>query len=106
MRLFDASDYMMVIGIPALRILSVAWLFAIPNLVWCAALQGLSLGIKSMYLNLIRQAILPVLFALIFSSVGVLNLVWLGFAFSEILCFPIALMFWKKAFQSFSSYKR
>lgn len=54
LQLFDASDYMMAIGIPALRILSIAWLLAIPNLAWAAALQGLSLGTKSMYLNLIR----------------------------------------------------
>ncbi len=54
LQLFDASDYMMAIGIPALRILSVAWLRAIPNLAWAAALQGLSLGTKSMYLNLMR----------------------------------------------------
>ena len=54
LQLFDASDYMMAIGIPALRILSVAWLMAIPNLAWAAALQGLSLGTKSMYLNLMR----------------------------------------------------
>ena len=102
MRLFDASDYMMMIGIPALRILSIAWLLTIPNLVCGAALQGLSFGMKSMYLNLIRQAILPVSFALIFSSVGILNLVWLGFVLSEILCFPIALMLWKKAFHNLS----
>lgn len=60
----------MSIGIPALRILSAAWLFAIPNMVWAAALQGLSQGTRSMYLNLIRQAILPVLFALLLSRFG------------------------------------
>ena len=97
MQLFDASEHMMGIGVPALRILSVAWLFAIPNLVCAAALQGLSQGTKSMYLNLIRQAILPVLFALLLSRLGNLDLVWLGFFLAEVLCFPIAWVLWKKA---------
>ncbi|MGN0976585.1 MAG: MATE family efflux transporter [Faecousia sp.] len=99
LRLFDASDYMMEIGIPALRILSIAWLLAIPNLVWAAALQGLSLGTKSMYLNLIRQALLPVLFALLLSRTGILDLIWTGFVLAEILCFPVARTLWKKAYR-------
>lgn len=97
MRLFDASEHMMGIGTPALRILSVAWLFAIPNMVLAAGLQGLSQGTRSMYLNLIRQAILPVLFVLILSRLGVLGLVWLSFPLAELLCFPAAWMLWKKA---------
>ena len=94
---FDASDYMIQIGIPALCILSIAWLFAIPNLVYAAALQGLSMGTKSMYLNLIRQAILPVFFAWLLSRTGSLYLVWLRFLLAEILCCPVAYSFWKKA---------
>ena len=99
LQLFDASDYMMAIGIPALRILSEAWLMAIPNLAWAAALQGLSLGTKSMYLNLIRQALLPVIFALILSKTGVLDLIWTGFVLAAILCLPVAWTLWKKAYQ-------
>ena len=98
LRLFDASEQMLGIGIPALRILSAAWLFAIPNLVCAAALQGLSLGTRSMYLNLLRQAVLPVLFALILGRTGVLHLVWLSFVLAEILCFPAAWVLWRKAY--------
>lgn len=97
MTMFDASEHMLSIGIPALRILSAAWLFAIPNMVWAAALQGLSQGTRSMYLNLIRQAILPVLFALLLSRFGRLELVWPGFLLAELLCYPAAWSLWKKA---------
>ena len=99
MRLFDASDYMMGIGVPALRILSIAWLLNIPNLVCGAALQGLSLGTRSMVLNLARQTALPVLFALILSRFGSLNLIWTGFILSEILCYPLAWNYWKRAYE-------
>ena len=46
------------IGVPALRILSVAYLLSIPGLIYQAALQGLSLGKESMYISMTRQAIL------------------------------------------------
>lgn len=54
------------IGVPALRILAVAYLLSIPGLIYQAALQGLSLGKESMYISMTRQAILPLVFA--FSS--------------------------------------
>lgn len=45
------------IGVPALRILAVAYLLSIPGLIYQAALQGLSLGKESMYISMTRQAI-------------------------------------------------
>ena len=51
------------IGVPALRILSVAYLLSIPGLIYQAALQGLSLGKERMYISMTRQAILPLVFA-------------------------------------------
>ena len=98
LRIFDASDYMLTIGIPALRILAVAYFVSIPNLVFAAALQGLSLGTRSMYLTMMRQAILPVLFALILRASGVLNTIWFSFVLSEIAGIPFAAYLWKKAY--------
>lgn len=42
------------IGVPALRILAVAYLLSIPGLIYQAALQGLSLGKESMYISMTR----------------------------------------------------
>ena len=98
LRIFDASDYMLTIGILALRILAVAYFVSIPNLVFAAALQGLSLGTRSMYLTMMRQAILPVLFALILRASGVLNTIWFAFVLSEIAGIPFAVYLWKKAY--------
>ncbi|MCM1136736.1 MAG: MATE family efflux transporter [Clostridium sp.] len=97
LKIFDASDYMLEIGAPALRILAVAYFVSIPNLVFAAALQGLSLGTKSMYLTMTRQAILPVLFALVLKGTGVLNFIWLAFVLSELAGIPLAVFLWKKA---------
>lgn len=66
------------IGVPALRILSVAYLLSIPGLIYQAALQGLSLGKESMYISMTRQAILPLVFAFLLKGFGNLNLIWLS----------------------------
>lgn len=96
LRIFEASDYMLGIGIPALRILALAWLVAIPALVISAGLQGLSMGMGSMILTMARQAVLPLLFAGIFSRHGNLDLLWTGFIFAEFLGIPLAAWLWKK----------
>ena len=95
LRLFNASEHMMGIGIPAVRILALAWIISIPNLVIAAALQGLSQPRQSMVLTLLRQAILPVLLALVFRHFGNLNLIWLAFVLAEAIGIPAAMMLWR-----------
>ncbi len=97
LRIFKASDYMLEIGVPALRILAISYFVSIPNMVFASALQGLSLGTKSMYLTMARQAILPVTFALILRLFGILDLVWCAFVLAELIGIPFALYLWKKA---------
>ena len=95
LRLFNASEHMMGIGIPAVRVLALAWAVSIPNLVIAAALQGLSQPRQSMVLTLLRQAILPVLLALVFKGFGNLNLIWLAFVLAEAIGIPAAMMLWR-----------
>ena len=95
LRLFNASQHMMGIGVPAVRILALAWIISIPNLVIAAALQGLSQPRQSMVLTLLRQAILPVLLALVFRHFGNLNLIWLAFVLAEAIGIPAAMMLWR-----------
>ncbi len=96
MRLFNASEHMNAIGIPAVRLLALAWLVSIPNLVFAAALQGLSQGTASMALTMLRQAILPVVLALALRATGQLSLVWLAFVLAEALCIPFAVWLWHR----------
>lgn len=97
LKLFDASDYMLSVGVPALRILAAAWFLSIPGLVTAASLQGLSLGTRSMYLTMARQAIFPVLLILALRSEGILELIWAAFAAAECAGIPLALFLWKRA---------
>ena len=96
LKLFDASEGMMAVGVPALRILAAAYLLSIPGLVFQAALQGLSLGKDSMYISLTRQALLPIFFALILSRFGQVELIWLAFVLAEAVGLPFAIFLWRK----------
>ena len=78
------------IGVPALRILAVAYLLSIPGLIYQAALQGLSLGKESMYISMTRQAILPLVFAFLLKGFGNLNLIWGAFVLAELCGIPLA----------------
>ena len=96
LKLFDASDNLMRIGVPALRILAVAYLLSIPGLIYQAALQGLSLGKESMYISMTRQAILPLVFAFLLKGFGNLNLIWGAFVLAELCGIPLAAALWKR----------
>jgi len=96
LRLFNASEHMMSIGIPAVRIMAISWFVFIPSLVFAAALQGLSIPKPSMLLTMLRQAVLPVLLTLLLSRTGWLPSIWLAFVISELICIPLAMLFWKR----------
>lgn len=100
MRLFNASDTMMGIGRSAVRLMALAWLVSIPNLVVAAGLQGLSLPRPSMLLTMMRQAILPVGLSLAVRGLGNLNLVWLAFVAAEALCVPLGMAMWRRSYQA------
>lgn len=103
LQIFEASDYMLEIGIPALRILALAWFLSVPALVLASGLQGLSRGMESMVITMARQAILPLLFSAVLREFGMLNLIWCGFIFAELLGIPLAFFLWKKVFQNVAS---
>lgn len=95
MMLFNVSDAMMEIGVAAVRIFALAWLFSIPNLVISSALQGLSRANPSMLLTMLRQAVLPLLLAYIVSGMGQIKFIWLAFVIAEIIVIYPAIKIWK-----------
>ncbi len=97
MRLFDASEDMANIGIPALRIMALAWLVSIPSLSLAPSFQGLSRGTDSMILTMTRQAVLPIILVFILSRFGSVNLIFISFVAAEIITLPLGINLWKRA---------
>lgn len=96
LKMFNASESMLGIGVLALRILAVSYLMSIPGLIFQAGLQGLSLGRESMYISMTRQAILPIIFAVILRQFGRIDFIWLSFVLAELCGLPLALYLWKR----------
>lgn len=88
--MFDASEYMMEIGVPAFRIISIAFVFVGVNIVCSSGCQAFGKGIYSLIISVIRQiaALLPI--AWLMSLTGKLDLVWLCYPISEVIATCIA----------------
>ncbi|MDE7266693.1 MAG: MATE family efflux transporter [Lachnospiraceae bacterium] len=96
LRLFNASEEMLGIGVTALRLLAISYFLSIAGLIFSAAFQGLSMGVQSMILTLGRQVVLPVIFIAVLSRLGNLPLIWLAFVLAEAVSIPFGIVFWKK----------
>ena len=83
LRIFNASENMLEIGIPALRIISLGFLFAGFDVIICSVLQALSHGFMSLSLSLIRQLIVLLPVAYLLSLTGNLQIIWWAFPLSE-----------------------
>lgn len=89
--LFEASDNMMAMGVPAVRILAVGFFLSVLGMVGSTIFQSLGMGNYSLYLTLTRQVALPLGLAYVFSHTGNLMLVWLAFVLAEVLSAPLTL---------------
>ena len=82
LRLFDASDAMLALGVPAIRIISVSFCFAGASVILSGCMQGLGRGNESLWVALLRQLIVILPAAVLLSRLS-LTAVWLAFPLSE-----------------------
>ena len=83
--IFDASEEMLRIGVPALRLISLCFIPAAFGIITGTLFQGTGHGVLSLYASVIRQliGILPLAFILI--RIGGVTLSWLSFPLAEVL---------------------
>lgn len=82
--LFDATEEMMGIGVPALKIISTVFVCAGFSINLGAAFQALGKSYFSMIVSFARQLVVLLPAAYLLSKTGVLNNVWLAFPIAEI----------------------
>ena len=82
--IFEASENMLSIGIPALRIISVSFLFAGYCIVCSSVFQALGHGLLSLLVSVFRQLLVLLPSAFLLSKIGGLDLVWYSFPIAEI----------------------
>lgn len=91
--LFDASENMLSIGVPALRIICLSFLFAGFGIVSSSFFQALGHGVLSLVISLVRQLIVLLPAAWLLSLSGELGLVWWAFPIAEIFSVTLSIVF-------------
>lgn len=93
--LFNAKEDMLSIGVPALRLISLCFLFAGVGVVLSSVFQALGDGMLSLWISVIRQLLLLLPSAYVLSKLGGLSAVWYSFLFAECFGFALSLLFFR-----------
>lgn len=94
--LFDASEHMLAIGIPALRIIALAFLFAGFCIVAGSVCQAIGNPVYTLVVSVCRQLVVLLPVAWLLSQTGNLNLVWLAFPIAETVSLTLSILFLRK----------
>ena len=91
--IFNASDSMLEIGVPALRIISLSFLLAGFGIVCSSVFQALGHGMLSLIVSVLRQLVVLLPAAFILSRTGGLSVIWWAFPIAEIFAGVISFIF-------------
>ena len=91
--LFNASDEMLEIGVPALRIISFSFLFAGFSIIAGSVFQALGNGVLSLITSITRQLIFILPLAYLFAKYVGLNAVWASIPIAEISSLVLSAIF-------------
>lgn len=85
LRMFDASEDMIAIGVPALRIIGIHFLFAWFCIIAGSVFQALGNGVYSLIVSVARQLVVLLPAAFILAKLGGLHAVWWSFPIAELM---------------------
>ena len=96
---FKPTQTMLAIGIPALRRLSVSFLFAGFCIVAGSTCQALDRSIYSFFISILRQLVVLVPAAWLLSKTGDVNMVWWSFPIAELMSLAASAFFLRRSFK-------
>ena len=99
LKLFNASEQMMQIGVPALRIISLSFVFAGVSITVVSVFQALGNGIYSLIISIVRQLVIILPVAYLFAKMIGLDAVWFAFPISEIASILMALLMFRHMYR-------
>lgn len=91
--LFEASDEMLAIGVPALRVIAVHFLIAWFCIIAGSVFQALGNGVYSLVVSVARQLVVLLPVAFILARLGGLHAVWWAFPIAELMSFCVSSIF-------------
>ena len=96
MMMFKASDEMLAIGVTALHITSISFIFAGFCIMSVSTCQALGYSMYSLYISVGRQLVILLPIAFILAQLGNVNLVWWAFPAAEIASVTLSAIFLKR----------
>ncbi len=99
LKLFEASDEMLTIGIPALRTISISFLFAGYCIIISSVFQALGNGVYSLLVSVFRQLIVILPAAWILANQFGLRAVWYSFPLAELVSLGLCTFFLFRIYQ-------
>ncbi len=107
LKIFDATDTMLQVGVPALRIISLSFCLAGACIALGGCFQALGKSVYSLVVSFIRQLVLliPVAFVLaqIGHSMGNDNLVWWCYPIAEVFSLGVSLLCYRRLYRTLIS---
>ncbi len=104
LRLFDASEAMIAIGVPALRTISISFLFAGFGIICSTVFQALGNAVYSMIVSIARQLAVLLPAAYLLSLTGSVNNVWWAFPIAEVVSFLVTVFFMCRIYRNIISH--
>ena len=94
---FSPSEAMLAIGVPALRRISLSFLFAGFCIVAGSTCQALDRSMNSLFVSILRQVVALIPAAWLLSKTGDVNMVWWSFPIAEIMSLLASAFFLRSA---------
>ena len=104
LKIFDATDTMLSVGIPALRIISISFCMAGACIALGASFQALGRSLYSMITSIVRQLVFLIPIAYVLArygaSVGNSDLVWWSYPIAEVFSLTLTLFFFRHLYKT------
>lgn len=97
--LFDASEHMLAIGVPALRIISISFPLAGFAIIASSSFQALGNGIYSLIISVGRQLVILLPVAYLFAFLSGLSMVWWAFPIAEVMSLLLSLILLRRIYR-------
>lgn len=94
--MFKATDEMLALGIPALRIIASSFCFSGISIICASYFQALGKAVLSMTISIIRQLLVLIPLAALFMTIGGLKLVWFAMPSAELFAMVLSIIIYKK----------
>ena len=100
LRMFDAQDYMIGMGIPALRIISISFCIAGVCITMGSIFQAFAKSLYSLFVSIGRQLVVLIPAAWLLSLTGDVNAIWWAFPIAEIASLALSSLFFRKLYKN------